>query len=45
MQKHIGNASNVIDLSKHISCILLDAFHLIEIGYNTIKVDEFQVFC
>ena len=43
MQKHIGNAYHVIDLSKHISCILY-AFHMIEIDQNKIQLDAFQVF-
>ena len=44
MQKNIGNASHVIDWYEQISCIL-DAFHMIEINYNKIQLDAFQVFC
>ena len=44
MQKHLGNAYHVNDLSEHISGIL-DAFHMIEIDYNKIHGDEFELFC
>ena len=43
MQKHLGNAYHVNDLSEHISGIL-DAFHMIEIDQNKIQLDAFQVF-
>ena len=43
MQKHLGNASHVIDYSKCISCIL-DAFHMIEIDSNKIQMMNLKYF-
>ena len=43
MQKHLRNAYQVIDLFEHISCIL-DAFHIIAIDQNKIRLDAFQIF-